>query len=539
LLTRLPANILVQIASEIMDVTAVSHETVQSARPCPVERELNELKARLAEIADLAGTAALLSWDQATYMPRCGAEARARQSALVNRLVHERRTDPALGRLLDRLDRWAETLDSDSDDARLLRVARRDFERAMKVPAPFVARLSAAGSQSYDAWTRARPADDFAAMRPHLERMLDLTREYVEFFAPYRHPADPLIDMADEGMTSASVRALFAELRRELQPIVAAICSQPVADTGCLRGFYADAPQLAFALVVASAFGYDFDRGRLDRTHHPFCTRFSWGDVRITTRVDEGDITGALFSTLHEAGHALYEQGTAAEFAGTPLGRGTSVGVHESQSRLWENLVGRSLGFWQHFYPRLQSLFPERLGGVAIDTFYRAINKVERSLIRTEADEVTYNLHVMLRFELELELLEGKLAVEDLPEAWRERYQSYLSITPPDDRDGCLQDVHWYDGLVGGAFHSYTIGNVLSAQFYSAAVRVSPAIARDLAAGDFAGLRSWLRENVYRHGRKFRPDEIVLRATGSPLTIEPYIAYLRNKYGALYHLPAQ
>jgi carboxypeptidase Taq len=501
------------------------------------EEGLAELKARLLEISDLAGTAAILSWDQSTYMPKDGAQARGRQSALMSRLMHERRTDAALGRLLDRLVPYAESLPPDSDDAALIRVTGRDFAKAIKVPTRFVEQASAHASASYDAWTRARQNNDFASMRPLLERTLDLSREYAEFFAPYPHVIDPFIDDMDEGMTCASVRALLAELRAELLPMVRAICDRPSSDDSCLHGVFAEGPQLDFGLGVATAYGYDLDRGRLDRTFHPFCTRLSGGDVRITTRVYPDEVTQALFSTLHEAGHGLYEQGVAPELDGTPLGSGTSAGVHESQSRLWENVVGRSLGLWQHYYPKLRATFADRLGDVPLETFYRAINKVERSLIRTEADEVTYNLHIILRFDLEVDMLERRLAVKDLPEAWRARYQSDLGISPPDDRDGCLQDVHWFGGLIGGAFHSYTIGNVLSAQFYAAALRAHPEIPQEIGAGRFGTLKQWLGHNLYRHGRKFKADEIVRRATGAPMTIRPYMDYLGAKYGALYDLP--
>jgi carboxypeptidase Taq len=338
-------------------------------------------------------------------------------------------------------------------------------------------------------------------------------------------------------MTTESVQALFAALRRELVPIVHAICDQPPADDGCLRGAFKEAEQHGFGVAVAKRLGYDFERGRIDKTHHPFCIPLGTGDVRITTRFDEGDVGQALFSTIHEAGHAMYEQGVARALAGTPLGHGTSAGVHESQSRLWENVVGRGRGFWQHFYPALQDAFPATFRNVEPDTFYRAINKVERSLIRTDADEVTYNLHVMMRFDLELDLLEGRLAVKDLPEAWRARITADLGITPPDDRNGCMQDVHWYNGLIGGGFQGYTIGNILSAQFYAAAVKAHPEIPDEIASGAFGTLHRWLVDHIYAHGRKFDPDDLVKRATGEPMTIAPYVAYLRGKYGELYRLP--
>jgi carboxypeptidase Taq len=516
---------------------AQPNRTKPASTGLPAEAKLAELKRRLLEISDLSCAGAVLGWDQATYMPAGGATARARQGATLSRLAHERLTDPALGRLLDQLHSYAAGLPPDSDDACLIRVTRRDFEKAVKVPADFVARWDAHGSASYDAWTRARPADDFATMRPLLEKSLDFSRQFAGFFAPYTHIADPLIDGPDEGMTAAKVKALFAELRAELVPMARAIAEQPPADDRCLSGSFAESTQMDFSLSVIRQFGYDLARGRLDKTHHPFCTKFAAGDVRITTRVREDNIGEALFSTLHEAGHALYEQGVPAELEGTRLGCGASAGVHESQSRLWENVVGRSRPFWQHFYPKLRQAFPEHFTRVPLGTFYRAINKVERSLIRTDADEVTYNLHIMMRFDLELDLLEGRLEVKDLPYAWRARFAADFGIAPPDDRDGCLQDVHWYAGAVGGGFQGYTIGNILAAQLYAAACRAHPEIPQDMARGDFGALLGWLRQNLYRHGRKLSPDELIERAAGSPMSIAPYMAYLRAKYGELFVLP--
>jgi carboxypeptidase Taq len=511
--------------------------TAKATRNRPLAAtKLAELKSRLLEISDLAGAGAVLGWDQSTYMPIGGAPARARQGATLSRLAHEKSVDPALSKLLDALAPYAAGLPYDSDEASLIRIARRDFEKAIKLPSAYVARASALGSASYDAWTRARPANDFAAMLPFLEQAVDLSREYAGFFAPYKNVADPLIDAADEGMTTDSVRSLFAELRHELIPLARAISDQPVPGDDCLRGSFSEPAQLDFSLSVVKQFGYDTGRGRLDETHHPFCTKFSLRDVRITTRVDEKHFGDALFSTMHESGHALYEQGVAAALEGTPLGTGTSAGVHESQSRLWENVVGRGRVFWEHFYPVLRDIFPDQFRQTGFETFYRAINKVQRSLIRTDADEVTYNLHIMMRFDLELELLEGHLRVKDLPEAWRARMQADLGVAPSDDRDGCLQDVHWYGGTVGGGFQSYTIGNILSAQFYAAAVEARPNIPLELAKGEFGTLHSWLREHLYQHGRKFQPSEAVMRATGGPMSTKPYLAYLRAKYGELYRL---
>ena len=501
------------------------------------EERLADLKRRLLELSDLGGALAVLGWDQATYMPMGGAAARGRQGAVLSRIAHEMLTDPAMGKLLDGLASYAANLPDDSDDAAIIRVARREYDKAIKVPSGFVAQWSEMGTASYDAWTRARPANNFAAMRPYLEKAVDFSRRYADYLGPYQHIADPLIDGPDEGMTVATVRTLFNELRAELVPIVQAIAEQPVADDSCLHGTFPEAKQIAFSLIPVKRFGYDFDRGRVDKTHHPFCTKLATGDVRITTRVREDDISDALFSLLHETGHALYEQGVNPKYAGTPLNSGVSAGVHESQSRLWENIVGRSRGFWVHYYPKLREAFPDQFKRVPLETFYRGINKVQRSLIRTDADEVTYNLHVMLRFDLELALLEGRLKVKDLPEAWRARFAADFGIVPPDDRDGCLQDVHWYSGTVGGLFQGYTIGNILSAQFYAAAVKAHPDIPQEIAKGEFGPLHGWLQRRLYRYGRKFPPAEIVKRATGKPMTIGPYIAYLRAKYGELYRLP--
>lgn len=496
---------------------------------------LSDLKHRLAEIYDLNAAGSVLTWDEATYMPNGGAVARGRQIAMLRRLAHERFTDPTLGRLLDRADRRSDNLPA--DDASLIRVVRRDYEKAIRIPAEYVARANAHGSASYNAWRRARPANDFATMIPFLERTLDLSREYASFFAPYDHIADPMIDDADEGLTATAVRRVFTELRRELAPMVRAISEQPAADDACLYRSFDETAQIGFGLSVAAQMGYDLERGRLDKTRHPFCTKFAAGDVRITTRVRENDIRDALFSTLHESGHAMYEQGVNTSYEGTPLGSGVSSGVHESQSRLWENVVARSRPFWEHYYPALQRTFDDQLGSVALDTFYRAINKVERSLIRTDADELTYNLHIMLRFDLELRLLEGQLRVTDLPEAWRAGMEADLGIAPADDREGCLQDVHWYSGNIGGGFQSYAIGNILSAQFFAAATKAHPEISSEIANGQFGTLHGWLTDNIYEPGRTLTPDEIVARATGSPMMMAPYLSYLRKKYGELYRLP--
>ncbi|HEY1407906.1 MAG TPA: carboxypeptidase M32 [Promineifilum sp.] len=495
-----------------------------------MEEKLKQLKTSLREIEDLGGVAALLGWDQATYMPPGGAAARGRQSALIARLSHEKFIDPAIGRLLDELQPYADSLGPDHDDASLIRVTRRNYDKAVKVPPQLLADFNEHGAASFQAWTTARPADDIETMLPMLEKTLDFSRRLADCFPGYEHIADPLIDFSDEGMKAESIRALFAELRAQLVPLLKEVLAGPTVDDSCLYQTFPEDKQRAFGEKVIRELGYDFNRGRQDKTFHPFMTKFSLGDVRITTRFQEDYLGDGLFSTIHEAGHAMYEQGIDRSYEASPLANGTSAGVHESQSRLWENVVGRSRTFWNHFYPQLQAEFPRQFGDVELETFYRAINKVQPSLIRTEADQMTYDLHVMIRFDLELALLEGSLALRELPEAWRARYQSDLGVSAEQERDGVLQDVHWYAGTIGGAFQGYTLGNIMSALFYRHAQLANPEIPAEIGRGEFDTLHSWLTGNIYRHGAKYTADELVERVTGGPLTIEPYVAYLRGKF---------
>ena len=496
-----------------------------------MEKKYQELKNRLIEINDLESAMRLMHWDQSTYMPPGGAVVRGEQLSTISRIAHEKSIDPALGKLLDDLLPYEESLPYESDEASLIRIARRDYLRAVQVPPQLMAELYQHAAQTYQVWTEARPKNDFQATLHGLQKTLDLSRRLANCFPGYDHIADPLIDMADEGMNARSISALFAQLRAELVPLVQSALQREPADDSCLKQYFPGPEQLAFGRQCIEDYGFDFQRGRQDQTPHPYMITFAHGDIRITTRVDEYDLNNALFSTLHEAGHAMYEQGIDPNFDRTPLFNGASSGVHESQSRTWENIVGRSYGFWTHYYPKLQSQFPQQLGTVSLDDFYKAINKVQRSLIRTESDELTYNLHVMIRFDLELALLEGELALEDLPAAWHERYQSDLGLRAPDDIDGVLQDVHWFNGIIGGAFQGYTLGNIMSATFYNAALQAHPNIPAQIEQGQFATLHQWLRENIYQHGRKFTAEELIQRATDGPLTIEPYMAYLRTKFG--------
>ena len=495
-----------------------------------MQPQLEDLKTRLHEINDLNGAAAVLNWDQSTYMPAGGAPARGRQMATLGRLAQEKFIDPAVGKLLDELEK----AELNEDDAALVRITRLDYEQAVKIPPALLSAFTEHSAEAYQKWAAARPANDFAAVRESLEKTLDFSRQIADCFPGYDHIADPLIDFADYGMKAASVREVFSELRGELVPLVQQITAQEEADDSCLHLLYPEDKQLAFGWEIAKQYGYDTNRGRQDKTHHPFMTKFSLGDVRITTRVKENNLGEALFSTLHETGHALYEQGINMAYEGSPLANGTSAGVHESQSRLWENLVGRSRPFWEHYYPQLQATFPDQLGRVSLDTFHRAINKVQKSLIRTDADEVTYNLHVMIRFELELQMLEGTLAIKDLPDAWHAAYEADLGVRAPSNVNGCLQDVHWYAGVIGGSFQGYTLGNILSGLFYEQALAAHPEITAEVGRGQFGTLHTWLKENIYTHGRKYTAPELIEKVTGGPLRIGPYVAYLKGKYGELY-----
>ncbi|GGO26940.1 carboxypeptidase M32 [Deinococcus humi] len=491
----------------------------------------NDLKARWQELADLGGIGSLLGWDQSTYLPAGAAAGRSRQQALLSRMAHARATDAGYGRLLDAAQ---SRTDLSPAQTRTVALARKNFEEATRLPADFVAAWSQHGGDSYSAWTTARPDNDFARMVPFLEKSLEFSLQAASYFPEFGDPMDYFIDQSDEGMTAQGVGDVFSKLREALVPLADAVTLAGPPRTDFLSRHYPTATQLSLGESVIRDYGYDFTRGRQDLTHHPFMTRLGGHDVRITTRVKAGDPTEALYSTLHEAGHALYEQGVLDEYLGTPLGGGVSAGVHESQSRLWENQVGRSRAFWAAYFGKFRDTFPEQLADVSEDEMYRAVNTVARSLIRTDADELTYNLHVITRYELERQLLGGQLALRDLNDAWHAAYEQNLGLRAPSDVDGALQDVHWYFGSIGGAFQGYTLGNVLSAQFYSAAEKANPGLENDIARADFSRLHGWLRENVYAPGGRYTPAELVERATGQAMTVEPYLNYLREKYGELY-----
>lgn len=494
---------------------------------------MKELEERLRDIHDLRRAALVLQWDQWTLMPAGGVEGRARQLALLRRLAHERFVDPRIGELLEALGPLEEEYPRASYEASLVRVTRRDYERETRVPAGFVHRFTEHSAISYAAWLRAKGDDDFGVARPHLERRLELSLELAGFYPGVYHPADTLVGASDPGMNTDKVRALFDELRSGLLPLVGRLGEQIRPEDAFAGQRFPARVLLPFAKEAIGALGYDFSRGRHDAGESPFMSKLSSGDVRIVTWAKDG-LGLPLFATLHEAGHALYEQGIPEDLDGTPLGEGNSRSLHESQARLFENFVGRGEPFWLFFYPRLRERFPRELGSVPLGAFLRAINRVEPTLVRVVADEVTYNLHAIMRFDFELSMLEGKLAVRDLPEAWRERMRQDLGIAPEGDRDGCLQDPHWYDETVGGMFHGYAVGNLLAAQFYEATLREYPDLPEQMAAGEFGVLRGWLRENVWRHGGKLTAEEVVQEASGFPISARPFLDYLRSKYGKLY-----
>ena len=498
-----------------------------------MQERFDELKTLLARVADLNAAAAVLEWDQETYMPDGAAEARGHQIATLRKLAHEFFTTDEVGTLLEALAPATQALDPVSTEASLVRVARRDYEKALKIPAALVAEMAEAVARGKQAWRKARESDTYATFAPHLERLIDLNVQKAEALGYDDCLYDALLDQYEEGMKTATIEAVFVDLRARLVPIVHAIAEREPTDDRVLHQTFDKQKQWDFGLEVIKDFGYDFDRGRQDLSTHPFTTSFSITDVRLTTRVDERYLPSALFGTLHECGHGLYEQGIDLALDRTPLADGTSLGMHESQSRLWENLVGRSRAFWQRYYPRLRSFFPDQLAGVSLDAFYRGINKVEPSLIRVEADEVTYNLHVMLRFELEKAMVEGRVLVADLPELWNEKMEEYLGLRPETDADGVLQDIHWSLGAIG-YFPTYSLGNLMSAQLFDQAKQDLPGLDAQIATGQFAELLGWLRTNIHQYGRKLQALEILERVTGTGLDAEPWLAYIRQKYGAIY-----
>jgi carboxypeptidase Taq len=500
--------------------------------------KLEQLKTILAEATDLNRAAAVLEWDQDTNMPPGGVKPRSEQLSTLLRLAHIRFTSEEVRQLLSELEEETAGRPYDSLEASLVRVTRRDYDQDRKLSPELVSEIARAGSTARPIWEKARRDSDFKLFAPALEKNVELNRRMADALGYEDRPYDALINRYEPGMTTDQLETIFAELKKAIVPLVADIAgnADAVDDRVLYRGFDPDA-QVKYALNVVTRLGYDLERGRQDISTHPFSTTFGPGDARITTRVSRDFFNECLFGSVHEAGHAMYSQGHGDDIDRTTLWAGASPGVHESQSRLWENLVGRSRGFWKHFFPSLRNAFPEPLKDVDDEAFFRAVNKSYPSFIRVEADEVTYNLHILLRFELENELLEGKLKVRDLPEAWNTRVKSYLGINVPNDREGVLQDIHW-SYVSFGIFPGYTIGNLVGAQLLEKVRAAMPDLDAQIERGEFGNLLNWLHKNVHRHGRKFTPNELLERATGKPLTSAPWIAYVREKYAALYGVQA-
>ena len=500
-----------------------------------MSEKLNKLKEVLGEVADLQSAASLLSWDQQTYMPAGGGEARGQHLATIGKLAHQMATSDEVGKLLDDLKQEFASANGDSDDAAMIRVAARDYDKRVRVPAEFVAEQAIVTAKAFEAWAEARAKSDFSIFRPHLEKVVDLIHKYISFFPPADHPYDTLLDDYETGMKTAEVQAIFNSLRPKQVYLIKAITDRPQVKDKFLHKKYNETKVWDFGAQVTRKFGYDWSRGRMDKAPHPFETSFSVNDVRITNRFEAGNPLATLFSAMHESGHAMYEQGINAAYERSSLAHGTSLAVHESQSRLWENLVGRSLPFWEFFYPKLKAVFSSQLDGVSLKNFYKAVNKVQPSLIRVNADEATYNLHIMLRLELEIAMVEGKLAIKELPEAWNARMKEYLGITPPNDAEGVLQDIHWSYGSIG-YFSTYALGNLISAQLWEKINIDIRGLDDQIRNGKFDVLLAWLHTNVHTHGRKYKPQDLVQRVTGSKITPEPYVRYLTAKYSDIYDL---
>ncbi len=496
-----------------------------------MERTFPALLARMQELKDLSGIIGLATWDQETYLPSKADAARAAQLSTLQGLYHERLVDPRLGETLA----WAASQSSlDGDQRAMVRVLHEERERAVKVPPALVRALAEAQSRAISAWRQARKEKKFSLFQPALQRLLGLRREQADAYGHDGERYDALLEGYEPGMRVARLTPVLTALRDALVPLAAAIAAAPrkVPDLFEGRSFNADA-QWRFSLVLLKDMGFDLEAGRQDKSIHPFTGGTHPHDVRLTTRIDEGNPLSALFGTIHEGGHGLYEQNFAPEHHRTPLAAAPSMGLHESQSRLWENIVGRGRAFWEHYYPALHAEFPGALAGVDLDTFHASVNRVAPTFIRVEADEVTYNLHIVLRYELELLLIHDALPLSELPAAWNERMRRYLGIDPPDDTQGVLQDIHWAWGEFG-YFPTYALGNLYAASLYRAAERAVPALPEHLRRGELLPLRDWLRDNVHRQGYRLPAEALIRQVTGQGLTDTDFLAYLKDKYGALY-----
>lgn len=501
------------------------------------QENYTELMELVQKRALLGSCAEVLGWDEQVNLPAGGAEHRGNQLALLSGMTHELATLPRIGELLDELESAADPGEETSAQFVNVREARRGYDRATRIPKTLVEEISRTGTAALHAWVKARQESNFAEFQPWLEKMLGLKREEAEAIGyGDGQPYDALLDDYEPGATAAEIQATFQPLREELVKLVGAIADSPrQPDESILTRHYPESAQREFSIKAASAIGFCFDSGRLDIATHPFCSGFGPGDCRLTTRYDEHHFPGAFFGTLHEAGHGIYEQGLSAEDFGTAMGEFVSLGIHESQSRMWENLVGRCRPFWEHFYGEAQESFPAALSDVPLDDFYRSVNAVRPSFIRVEADEVTYNLHIMLRFELEQAMLSGDLQAADVPAVWNETFTRYFGITPPDDAQGCLQDIHWSGGMLG-YFPTYALGNLYAAQFFEKADEDLGGLHEQFARGEFGPLKMWLNEKIHQQGQRFRAQRLVEDVTGKLLSHESLLRHLHERFGPLYEL---
>lgn len=489
---------------------------------------ISNLKNRQYESNALACAISIFSWDQQTYMPSGGANARAEHMSILHKMYHERVTSDEEARAIEEAAKVAE-----GEDAALVRVTKRRYEKSTKLPTELVTRKSLLAAKGHELWVEARSTNNFGLFEPTLKEMFDIAREEAELLGPTDHIYTALLDQYEEGATHADAKAMFDELKGPQTRLVKEIAALPEADDSFLHGKFSEAEQSKFTHEVIGAIGFDLKRGRQDTAAHPFCTGWSIGDIRLTTRYKDY-LMSSVMGSMHEAGHGMYEQGSPMKWDRLPLAGGVSLGIHESQSRFWENIIGRSQGFWSVYLPKLKAAFPQ-LGDVSLGQFTKALNKVKPSLIRVEADEMTYNLHVMTRFELESDILTGALSVHDLPDAWNSKYEEYLGITPPTDSEGCLQDVHWSGGMIG-YFPTYTMGNLLSYQFWAALKKDIPQAESQIAEGKFSEIHGWLLEKIYRKGQSVPPKELVLQVTGKPISAQDYLHGISAKYRTLYGL---
>ncbi|MFM7151182.1 MAG: carboxypeptidase M32 [Gemmataceae bacterium] len=494
----------------------------------------DQLLGRTREVSLLASCGSVLGWDEATYMPHKGSAFRGEQMALLARMGHELATDPVVGDWLRQVEASDLLADPEGDAAVNVREIRRAYDRAVKVPAALVAEIARVTTQAQQSWREARQRSKFALFEKDLRTIVQLLRDKADAIGHDNCRYDALLDEYEPGARAADLTKVFAQLRSELVPLLEQIRgSTRHPDVTLLQRDFPVERQKVFGEAAAAALGFDFEAGRLDVSTHPFCSGIGPGDTRMTTRYNPRQFNESFFGVLHETGHGLYDQGLPPEHVGTPRGSFCSLGIHESQSRLWENQVGRGRPFWEHFFPRLQQTFPTSLAGVSLDDWHFAINHVSPSFIRVEADEATYNLHIILRFEIEQALLTGDLDVADLPAAWNDKFQKMFGLRVESDSQGCLQDIHWsFAGL--GYFPPYTLGNLYSAQFMHAVRRDLPTLDADIRRGDFTGLRRWLLEKIHRQGQRFRAGELCRRITAAPLDHRPLMSYLREKYAPLY-----